>query len=414
MTRHIVFSLVAGSLALALCACDRQDDAPAGAAMRMPAPRVTVADLVPTPVTITSEMAGRTVSYRQAEVRPEVGGIIRERRFQEGSDVQAGDVLYLIEPNSYQATYDSAKAALAKAEANLNAARLKDQRTSQLFKTNSVSRQDYDDAHAAYLQAQAEVSACQASLRSAEINLDRTQIRAPISGRIGKSSVSVGALVTVNQISALATIHQTSPMNVDLTQAVDELRAMRRQLGMRDDVDHMTPEQMETSVRLILSGGVPYEESGSMRFADVGVDEGTGTVTVRAEFANARHELLPGMFVRAVVDMGTKKDALLVPKQAVLRDSRGASFVFVAVPGEGDGLKAERRSVALGAAQGDAWLTLGGLNAGDKVIVGGAHSVRNGGAVTIVTEAQLEAEARARTGKAAVTAAAEGAAGGQA
>lgn len=398
MTRHIVSSFVAGSLALVLCSCDRQEAAPAGTAMQMPAPRVTIADMRPTTVTLTGEMAGRTVSYRQAEVRPEVGGLIRERCFQEGSDVQEGDVLYLIEPDTYQAVHDNAKAALAKAEANLNAARLKDQRTTQLFKTNSVSRQDYDDAHAAYLQAQAEVASCQASLRSAEINLDRTQIRAPISGRIGKSSVSVGALVTVNQISALATIHQTMPMNVDLTQSVDEMRGLRKLLGMGDDDGHIRPESIETKVNLILSDGSAYPEAGALRFADVGVDEGTGTVTIRAEFPNASRELLPGMFVRAVVDIGTKRDALLVPQRAVLRDQRGTPFVFVAVPDESDSFKAERRSVTLGAAYGDAWLTLDGLRAGDKLIVGGAHSVRNGGPVTVVTDTQPEAEAEASAG----------------
>lgn len=414
MTRHMVSSLLAGSLVLVLCACDRQDAAPAGPGMRAPAPRVTVQDMAPTTVTLTSEMAGRTVSYRQAEVRPEVGGIIRERCFQEGSDVQAGDVLYLIEPDTYQAAYDSAKASLAKAEANLNAARLKDQRSSQLFKTNSVSRQDYDDAHAAFLQAQAEVAACQASLRSAEINLERTQIRAPISGRIGKSSVSVGALVTVNQAAALATIHQTKPMNVDLTQAVDELRGLRKQMGMRDDDDRSQPEEIKTRVNLRLSDGSVYPETGTLRFADVGVDEGTGTVTIRAEFPNDSRELLPGMFVRAVVDMGTMQDALLVPQQAVLRDQRGEPFVFVAVPGEGDSLRAERRSVTLGAAYADAWLVLKGLKAGEKLIVGGAHSVRNGGPVTVVTEAELAAEAAARTGRITLTAESESSAGGQA
>lgn len=402
-----------GLLALALTACNGQDGGQP-APQQMPATKVTVVEMTPTAVTLTSEMAGRTVSFLRAEVRPEVGGIIRERRFQEGSDVQAGDVLYLIEPDTYQATYDSAKASLAKAEANLNAAKLKDQRSSQLFKTNSVSRQDYDDAHAAFLQAQAEVAACQASLRSAEINLERTQIRAPISGRIGKSSVSVGALVTVNQAAALSTIHQTMPMNVDLTQAVDELRGLRTQMGMRDDDDRSQPEQIETQVNLRLSDGSAYPETGTLRFADVGVDEGTGTVTIRAEFPNASRELLPGMFVRAVVNMGTMPDALLVPQQAVLRDQRGSPFVFVAVPGEGGSLRAERRSVTLGAVYNDAWLVLDGLKAGDKLIVGGAHSVRNGGPVTVVTEAELAAEAAARTGRTTLTAESEASAGGQA
>ncbi len=238
------------------------------------------------------------------------------------------------------------------------------------------------------------MGSCRASLRSAEINLDRTQIRAPISGRIGKSSVSVGALVTVNQISALATIHQTMPMNVDLTQSVDEMRGLRKLLGMGDD-GHIRPESIETKVNLILSDGSAYPEAGALRFADVGVDEGTGTVTIRAEFPNASRELLPGMFVRAVVDIGTKRDALLVPQRAVLRDQRGTPFVFVAVPDEGDSFKAERRSVTLGAAYGDAWLALDGLRAGDKLIVGGAHSVRNGGPVTVVADTQPEAEASA-------------------
>ena len=225
--------------------------------------------------------------------------------------------------------------------------------------------------------------------------------------------MSVGALVTVNQTSALATIHQTMPMNVDLTQSVDEMRGLRKQLGMGNG-DELRPGSIETEVNLILSDGSAYPEAGTLRFADVGVDEGTGTVTIRAEFPNASRELLPGMFVRAVVDMGTKRDALLVPQRAVLRDQRGTPFVFVAVPGEGDSFKAERRSVTLGAAYGDAWLALDGLQAGDKVIVGGAHSVRNGGPVTVVTEAQLEAEAAARTGRATLAAEAEVSAGGQA
>lgn len=378
-----------GLLALALTACNGQEGGQP-AAQQMPATKVTVVEMTPTAVTLTSEMAGRTVSYLRAEVRPEVGGIIRERRFQEGSDVQAGDVLYLIEPDSYQATYDSAKAALAKAEASLSVSKLKDDRTSQLFKTNSVSRQDYDDARAAYLQAQAEVAANKAALRTAEINLDRTQVRAPISGRIGKSSVSVGALVTADQAAALATIHQTAPMNVDLTQAVDELRAMRAQVGA--DADHVEPDEVEAKVNLVLSDGTPYKETGTLRFADVGVDEGTGTVTVRAEFPNVEHELLPGMFVRAVVEMGSKKDALLVPQQAVLRDSRGTPFVFLAVPAEGGALKAERRGVSLGAAFGDAWLALDGLAPGDKVILGGAHNVRNDGPVVVVDDAGVAAQ----------------------
>lgn len=380
-----------GLLALALTACNGQDGGQP-AAQQMPATKVTVVEMTPTAVTLTSEMAGRTVSYLRAEVRPEVGGIIRERRFQEGSDVQAGDVLYLIEPDSYQASYDSAKAALAKAEASLSVSKLKDDRTSQLFKTNSVSRQDYDDARAVYLQAQAEVAACKAALRTAEINLDRTQVRAPISGRIGKSSVSVGALVTADQAAALATIHQTAPMNVDLTQAVDELRAMRAQVGADNDAGHVEPDEVEAKVNLVLSDGTPYKETGTLRFADVGVDEGTGTVTVRAEFPNAEHELLPGMFVRAVVEMGSKKDALLVPQQAVLRDSRGTPFVFLAVPAEGSAFKAERRGVSLGAAFGDAWLALDGLAPGDKVILGGAHNVRNDGPVVVVDDAGVAAQ----------------------
>lgn len=411
---HSYRGMFLGLLALTLTACNSQEAAPAGMGGQMPATKVTVVEMKPGPVTLTSEMAGRTVSYLRAEVRPEVGGIIRERRFQEGSDVQAGDVLYLIEPDSYQAAYDSAKAALAKADASLSVSKLKDDRTSQLFKTNSVSRQDYDDARSAYLQAQAEVAACKAALRTAEINLDRTKVRAPISGRIGKSSVSVGALVTADQAAALATIHQTSPMNVDLTQAVDELRAMRAQVGAKDSAAPVEPEEVEAKVQLVLSDGTPYEETGTLRFADVGVDEGTGTVTVRAEFPNAQHELLPGMFVRAVVEMGAKNDALLVPQRAVLRDSRGMPFVFVAVPGAGDGLKAERRGVALGAPFGDAWLALDGLKPGDKVILGGAHNVRNDGPVTVVDDPDLAERGEAAPGQATADAGATDVAGGQA
>ena len=399
MNKSFSWNFVVGVMALSLCACQGQSSEQNATPAQIPVAEVTLLEMQGQDVMLTSEMAGRTVSYRWAEVRPEVSGIIRELCFQEGSDVKEGDVLYLIDPDTYQATYDSAKAALSKAEASLNVARLKDQRTTQLYQTKSVSQQDYDDARASYLQAQAEVASAKAALRMAEIDLERTQVRAPISGRIGKSSVTVGALVTANQSAALASIHQTSPMNVDLSQSVDELRSLRQQARTTQEDKELHPDNIQAEVRLKLSDGTRYSETGTLRFADVGVDEGTGTVTLRAEFPNAGHELLPGMFVRAIVNMGTKHDALLLPQQVVLRDNRGTPFVFVAESDGNGGLKAVRRGVTLGSAHGDSWLVLDGLQAGDKVIAGGVHSVSQNAPVREVTESELEARAAVRMGE---------------
>lgn len=403
MKRYPALGMVA-IMTLALCACDGQSKSGSSVGMNMPATRVTVVKMEQGPVELFTEMAGRTVSYRKAEVRPQVRGLIREQCFQEGSDVKQGDVLYRIERDSYEAAYDSAKASLSKAEATMAAAKLKDQRTAQLFKTNSVSQQDYDDTRATFLQAQAEVSLCQAALRTAQINMERTEISAPISGRIGKSSVSVGTLVTADQATALATIHQMDPMNVDLTQAADEVRTMRRQAGLSEMPEQAEQEaELETAVKLILNDGTRYAKPGKLRFADVGVDETTGTVTIRAEFPNSGHELLSGMFVRAEVSMGNRPDALLVPQRAIMRDSRGNPFVYVAVT-EGQTTNAVRRAVVLGQAVGSNWLVLDGLKAGENIVLGGAHNVRPDGPVTVTETLSLKAASESAD----TTAAAEG------
>ena len=340
-------------------------------------PEVGVVTMKPSRVVLTTELVGRTVSYLQAEVRPQVRGLIRRRDFVEGGDVIAGQTLYQIESDSYKAAHDNAKAALAKAEANLEVTRLRARRVAELRKTNAISQQDNDDAQAAYLQAQAEVSAAEAALDSAAINLNRTHIAAPISGRISKSSVTVGALVTADQPAPLATIHQMDPMYVDMTQSAEELMFLQRVLSsshMSRSTDRHLP------VKLLFSDGREYAHMGELQFADVGVNEATGTVTIRAKFPNPNHELLPGLYVRAVLIEGEVDDAILVPQRSTLRDNRGNPLVMLVTP-EGT---AERRPIRVGKNYDEDWVVLDGLKAGDTVIIEGIQRVRPGSPIRAV------------------------------
>ena len=370
---------------LLLCACQREG-AHRGPGM---APEVGVIELKPARVILTTELVGRTVSFLQAEVRPQVRGLIRTREFTEGGDVVKGQMLYQIEPESYQAIHDNAKAALAKAEASQEVTRLKARRVGELRKTNAVSQQDNDDAQAAYLQAQAEVAACKAALDAAAINLNRTRITAPISGRISKSSVTVGALITADQPAPLATIHQVDPMYVDVTQSAQDLLMLRRNVAVDRDVEY--------PLWLVLSDGTRYPHPGKLRFADVGVNEATGTVTLRAEFPNPQQELLPGLYVRTLLTEGENDQALLVPQRSILRDNRGNPMVLVVKP---DGT-AERRPIVTGKGYNESWIVLSGLAAGDKVIVEGIQKVRPGSPVRAVPYVEKAAEAPAAQTKAA-------------
>ena len=331
-------------------------------------------------VSITSELPGRTSPYKIAEVRPQISGIVQQRLFREGADVKAGETLYQIDPAIYKATYDSAQANLAKAEANLLTVKLKAERYRELVKINAVSKQDFDDADAALKQAEADVAANKAAVDTARINLDYTRITSPISGRIGISTVTPGALLTANQTVALTTVQQLDPIYVDVIQPSAELMRMKHALesGL---LKRAGPDAVK--VRLLLDDNIPYALEGTLEFSDVTVDQGTGTVTLRAVFPNPKHDLLPGMFVRAILEEGVNEQGLLVPQQGVTHDTRGNATALVL---DTDG-KVELRALELGEAVGDKWVVKSGLNVGDQLIVDGLQKVKPGATAQAVSMA---------------------------
>jgi len=340
-------------------------------------PEVGVVVVAPQSVTLTTELPGRTSAHLIAEVRPQVGGIIKKRLFTEGSDVKAGQVLYQIDPATYRAAYDSARAAQAKAEANLIPARLKEQRFRDLVKIRAVSQQDYDDAGAALKQAEADVASTRAAVETARINLDYTRVTAPISGRIGRSSVTDGALVTASQATALAVIQQLSPMYVDVTQSSAEMLKLKRNLasGLLKDKG---PDRAR--VKLLLEDGSAYPLPGTLKFSEVTVEQSTGSITLRAIFPNPEQVLLPGMFVRAVLEEGVDDQALLVPQRGVSRNPAGKAVVMVVGAGE----KVEQRVIKVVRTVGDNWLVSEGLKPGDRVILEGTQKAKPGTPVKAV------------------------------
>lgn len=360
-------------VAVTLSGCDEPQAAVKPAA---PAPvEVGVVEIRPEPLTLTTELPGRTRAHLVAEVRPQVGGIIEQRLFREGAEVGAGELLYRIDPASFQAAYDSAKAALAKAQADIRSVQLKAERYKDLVRIKAVSDQDYDDARAALAQAQAEVEAQKAALETARINLDYTQVRAPIAGRIGRSSVTPGALVTADQTTALATIQQLDPVYVDVQRSSTEWLELQQALKS-GRLSHPGADGSIT-VRLKLEDGSDYPQTGRLLFSEVTVDAGTGAITLRAEFPNPDQRLLPGMYVRAVLEEGIAQQALLVPQRAVSRDARGQASALVV---NADG-KAERRDLVTERAVGDRWLVTTGIAAGERVIVDNLQKVKAGALV---------------------------------
>jgi len=321
------------------------------------------------PVTLTTELTGRTSAVLVSEVRPQVNGIVKARLFQEGGMVRAGQVLYQIDPATYQAAYDSARAGQAQAEATLEAARLKAERYGKLAESGAVSKQDNDEAQAAYKQAMANVAAQKAAVQSARINLGYTRVTAPISGRIGKSSVTPGALVTASQTNALATIQRTDRIYVDVSQSSAEILRLRSSLN-----SGALARSGSAEVTLILEDGSTYPIKGRLQFSDVTVDPGTGQVGLRAVFDNPNGILLPGMFVRARLDTATAAQGILVPQISVSRDPTGGATVMVIGAGE----KVEARKVSVGQSVGDKWLVTAGLRPGDRVVVEGLQSARPG------------------------------------
>ncbi|HEC7033823.1 TPA: multidrug efflux RND transporter periplasmic adaptor subunit AcrA [Salmonella enterica subsp. enterica serovar Oranienburg] len=369
LTPLAVVLMLSGSLALT--GCDDKQDQQGGQQM----PEVGVVTLKTEPLQITTELPGRTVAYRIAEVRPQVSGIILKRNFVEGSDIEAGVSLYQIDPATYQATYDSAKGDLAKAQAAANIAELTVKRYQKLLGTQYISKQEYDQALADAQQATAAVVAAKAAVETARINLAYTKVTSPISGRIGKSSVTEGALVQNGQASALATVQQLDPIYVDVTQSSNDFLRLKQELANGS----LKQENGKAKVDLVTSDGIKFPQSGTLEFSDVTVDQTTGSITLRAIFPNPDHTLLPGMFVRARLQEGTKPTALLVPQQGVTRTPRGDATVLVV----GADNKVETRQIFASQAIGDKWLVTDGLKAGDRVVVSGLQKVRPGAQVKV-------------------------------
>ena len=343
-------------------------------------PEVSVFTVHAETVKLSTELSGRVASSLTAEVRPQVGGIIRQRLFTEGSDVQAGDVLYQIEPADYQAAYDGAKASLAKAEAGLTPVRLKAERYSELRKDDAVSSQDHDEAIAALKLTEAEIAAAKASLEIARIRLEYTKVTAPISGRIGRSSVTNGALVTASQAAPLATIQALDPVYVDITQSSSELLRLRRAL----ESGRIENKDREPKVSLILDDGSAYPEAGVLKFTEAFVDETTGSVTLRTSFPNSKLTLLPGLFVRALLEEGEKENAILVPQRGVTRNPAGKAMVMVVGAEE----KVEPRIIVTERTVGTNWLVSDGLKPGDRIILEGIQRARPGTVVKAVPFAE--------------------------
>lgn len=365
-----------------LTGCERPQAA--GEGPPMGPPEVGVVDIQPQKVALTTELAGRTAAYMVSEVRPQVGGIIQKRLFTEGGDVAAGQPLYQIDPATYQVAFESAKASRAKAEANLASTRSKASRYEELVAIKAVSQQDYDDAQAALKQGQADVAAAKAAVETARINLAYTKVASPIAGRIGRSTVTPGALVTASQPTALATVQQLDPIYVDVTQSSAELLRLKRDLASGQ---LKKAGASQAAVKLVLEDGSAYPLAGKLQFSDITVDQSTGTITLRAVFPNPKGDLMPGMYVRTVLEEGVDEQAILAPQQSVSRDTKGNPTALV-VGADG---KAELRTLKTRRALGDKWLVSEGLKAGDKLIVDGLQKIHPGAPVKPVPATQAEA-----------------------
>ncbi|KMJ44543.1 efflux RND transporter periplasmic adaptor subunit [Xenorhabdus khoisanae] len=346
-------------------------------------PEVGIVTLKAEPLTVITELPGRTTAYRVAEVRPQVSGIILKRNYKEGSDVTAGESLYQIDPATYQAEYNKAKASLARAQANANVSHLTVERYKSLLGTQYVSKQEFDKATSEYEQANADVQSSQAALENARINLAYTRVTSPISGRAGKSTVTEGALVSAGQPTALTTVQQLDPIYVDITQSSDDYLRLKNEVA-RGTVQK---ERQKNKIRLITDSGQEYSQEGYLEFSDVTVDETTGSITMRAVFPNPNEELLPGMFVRTKLEEGVRQNAILVPQQAITRTPRGQATTLVVDKDN----KVELRNINAAQALGNKWLVKEGLKAGDRVIVTGLQKIMPG--ITVKpTETDLNAK----------------------
>lgn len=358
-------------VALALTGCTKKDDKAGGRGPQGPA-AVGYIVVQTQPLDLTQQLSGRTSAFLVSDVRPQVGGIIKARQFTEGALVTAGQSLYQIDPATYQAAFDSATAAQQQAQANYDAAQQKVARAQQLITIKAISQQDFDDATTAEKSAAASLASAKAATQAARINLNYTKVASPISGRIGKSSVTPGALVTANQATALATVQDLSKIYVDITQSAADVLKLKRAIatGELGQADH-------ANVTLTLDDGSTYNQTGRLEFSDVSVDPSTGSVTLRAVFANPDGLLLPGMFVNARIVKGTVAQGILIPQGAVILDPKGGASVLIA----GDDSKAHSQKVITGDMIGNQWQIQSGLKAGDKVIVEGAMRLKPEGAI---------------------------------
>jgi membrane fusion protein, multidrug efflux system len=371
-------ALVVLGAALGLVACGSRG--PGGDRPRGPQP-VTVVTLKAGPVTLTRELPGRTSAFLVADVRPQVTGIVKKRLFNEGSTVRAGETLYQLDDAVYRAQYQSSEAALAKAEAALEKARLAAARSAELVKTGVVSSQDNDTAVATHRQAVADVAAAKAELEMSRVNLAYARVVAPIGGRIGKSTVTAGALVVANQNAALATIQQLDPIYVEVSQSSSDWLRLREAI----DLGRLKAGGAGTGVTIVLEDGRRYPHEGRLQFADVTVDPGTGSFALRVLVPNPENLLLPGMYVTAVLDEGVRSDAVLVPEPGITRNPKGGATALIV----GKDGKVELLAVHVSRTVGDQWLVEDGLKAGDRVIIEGLQKVQPGKAVA-PTEAGTE------------------------
>ena len=358
------------SLSLAGCGDSAEQDEKA------PTPQVRVETLQLQPLAISSELSGRILAPRTAEVRARVAGVVLKRVYREGSDVKQGDVLFLIDPAPFKADHDSARATLAKAEATLYQARLQEQRYRELVDDKAVSRQEYDNAKASFLQADAEVAAAKAALERTRLNLGYATVTAPISGRIGRALVTEGALVGQNETTPLATIQQLDPIHADVTQSTRELNALRRALRA-GELQQVGDGQARAT--LIQDDGSAYPLPGKLLFSDISVDPSTNQITLRSEFPNPDLDLLPGSYVRVRLEQAVQPKGLSVPQRAILRDSAGVPKVLVV----DQQARVSDRQVVLGSAQGDRWVVSEGLAPGERVVVEGLQHVKAGDQVQV-------------------------------
>lgn len=366
--RAVICVIVTLAALIALNGCGKSQP---GSGSQGSAPEVAVITLQPQRVQVTSELPGRTSPHLIAEVRPQVSGIIQKRLFVEGADVKAGDVLYQIDPATYEAAYSSTKAALARSEANAVSIRNRVERYKELVAINAVSQQEFDDATASLKQAEADIQANKAATETARINLAYTRVTAPITGRIGKSNITVGALATAHQAMAFTTIQQLDPIYVDATQSSANLLELKRNLAT-GRIKGGGPNQAK--VKLLLEDGTPYPLEGTLKFSDVTVDASTGSFILRMVFPNPRNILLPGMYVRAIAQEGVAENIILAPQQGISRDPKGNPVALI-VNTEG---KVEQRVIEIYRAIGDKWVVSSGLASGDKLIVEGIQRVRPG------------------------------------